>query len=102
MNEVCKKCGAPVQHPPTGRPKAYCSVSCRRLAEFEIRRLTRALDNLEQRRLAIENESEFVRELKDWPNGHTHNERLEDVKRSIQETAARLKKLLADGEETVA
>jgi hypothetical protein len=26
--------------PPTGRPPDYCSQACRRLAEFEVRRIT--------------------------------------------------------------
>ena len=45
---VCIKCGATL--PPsaaTGRPRVYCSVACRRAGEFELRRLQKHLEDLE-------------------------------------------------------
>lgn len=51
MNEHthCIKCGAPIQQPATGRPRAYCSTGCRRAAEKEIGRLNDRLTKLEDR-----------------------------------------------------
>lgn len=47
----CPKCGGEVQgHEGRGRPSVYCSATCRRLAELEIRRLQRLLEALEKRR----------------------------------------------------
>lgn len=50
MNEHtsnCIKCGKPLEHPTTGRPRAYCSTGCRRAAEKEIGRLNDRLAQLE-------------------------------------------------------
>jgi predicted nucleic acid-binding Zn ribbon protein len=44
----CVKCGGPIQQPPTGRPKAYCSTACRRSAEKEITRIQDRLTQLEK------------------------------------------------------
>ncbi len=32
------RCGEPLTAPDTGRPPRYCSVSCRRSAEYDLRR----------------------------------------------------------------
>jgi hypothetical protein len=43
----CRKCGADLPaRPRRGRPAAYCSEPCRRLAEYEIRRIDRRLELL--------------------------------------------------------
>ena len=50
----CPKCGKPV--PPAaalGRPSIYCSQTCRRLAEFEISRLNKRLERLEDQLLQL-------------------------------------------------
>jgi hypothetical protein len=46
---ACRKCGGPVpaQAGP-GRPAAYCSKGCRRAREYELRRLERALFDVEE------------------------------------------------------
>lgn len=46
----CYKCGRELVIPPTGRPPRYCSVGCRRAVEYEVRRIERALDRLEEQR----------------------------------------------------
>lgn len=48
-SEKCKKCRAEIGHSQSrvGRPKRYCSPSCRRAAEFELRRLNDHLTALE-------------------------------------------------------
>lgn len=44
----CIKCGAAIEQPATGRPRAYCSTGCRRAAEKEIIRLNDRLATLEK------------------------------------------------------
>jgi hypothetical protein len=45
----CIKCGTALDDAPRpGRPARYCSKACRRAAEFEVRRLTAAIEALEQ------------------------------------------------------
>lgn len=46
--ERCLKCGARLPHGPGGRPRTYCSVGCRRAAEYEIRRTSRQLEELQK------------------------------------------------------
>jgi len=43
----CLQCGAELQKPKTGRHPSYCSVGCRRSAEYEITRLNRRIDSFE-------------------------------------------------------
>lgn len=45
---ACVKCGALLTRPPTGRPPRYCSTACRRVAEYEVRRLQRHLEREER------------------------------------------------------
>jgi hypothetical protein len=46
---VCRRCGAelPASSGP-GRPRSYCSTGCRRAAEYEARRLQKALGDVEE------------------------------------------------------
>jgi hypothetical protein len=45
---LCRKCSRPFTRlKSVGAPAKYCSVGCRRAAEYEVRRLQRALENLE-------------------------------------------------------
>ncbi len=44
---ICLKCGGTVSKSKNGRPPVYCGPSCRRSAEFEIRRLDRRIARLE-------------------------------------------------------
>jgi hypothetical protein len=45
---TCLVCSAPLERPDTGRPPSYCSPGCRRAAEYELRRLQRRLQGLEE------------------------------------------------------
>jgi hypothetical protein len=47
MADACLMCHGPLERPETGRPPSYCSTSCRRAAEYELRRLQRRLERLE-------------------------------------------------------
>ena len=46
----CRICSAPLARPATGRPPRYCSTTCRRAAEYAIKRLNRHLERLEWER----------------------------------------------------
>jgi hypothetical protein len=95
----CKKCGVPIQNPAMGRPKDYCSPACRRLAEFEIRRLNRELDRLETQRIDLEQPAFAASELRDI-YARTHKQQLADVQHSIATVEKRLRALLsAESEE---
>lgn len=46
--ENCLKCGTPLEASNgKGRPKAYCSTACCRVAEYEVRRINSRLEKLE-------------------------------------------------------
>jgi hypothetical protein len=90
------KCGKPLSKPATGRPPSYCSTTCRRATEFEIRRCERRLERLEGKAsdLRIEGATE---DGEDW-----HSRRLDRVSNEIKRYERRLDDLLAripDGEE---
>jgi len=46
---MCRKCGSEL---PTrtgrGRPAVYCSTGCRRATEYELRRVQKALEDIEE------------------------------------------------------
>lgn len=44
----CRTCGNVVVQPATGRPRVYCSVGCRRAAEYELRRVQALLTAAEK------------------------------------------------------
>lgn len=81
----CRQCGADLdQRMAPGRPRAYCSSRCKRLTEYEVRRLQRRLEGLES--LAAE-----VRARQSpWDEG-----RLEMLNRQIEEATDRLGALVA-------
>ena len=93
---ACLKCGGPLpERPATGRPPAYCSVACRRAAEFEIRRLNRRLETLETKASALRHGRDTG--IRDW-QGRTPQMALADAEGEIADAEARLRALLA-GEE---
>ena len=44
---TCATCQASLTQPATGRPRVFCSVPCRRVAESEVRRIERRLEQLD-------------------------------------------------------
>ena len=52
MSEVekvaCATCGGQVNQSDTGRPRVYCDITCRRVAEYRIRRITTLLSTAEK------------------------------------------------------
>lgn len=45
----CRECGRLVEQPAVGRPRSYCSVTCRRAAEYELRRVQSLLSRAQSR-----------------------------------------------------
>lgn len=46
---ACRECGERVTQARTGRPRVYCGSTCRRAAEYELRRLRALLSRAGQR-----------------------------------------------------
>lgn len=100
----CRVCQAALEAPATGRPPRFCSTACRRTSENEVRRITRRLSALEDRR------DHLTKELVMHEAGHrigygtTFVERtqveLDLVEQQITEQTSRLRDLYADIEES--
>lgn len=60
MSAACRYCGHSVKSGGRGRPPLYCSVGCRRASEYEIRRLSRRLERLEDMQDALGRESALL------------------------------------------
>lgn len=91
---ACLKCGAtlaPAEGP--GRPSTYCGEACRRLAEFELRRLDRRLAKYEaelREELADRNEPDaWIDNL-----GRDRPQRIRDLRKWIKADEARLRQLV--------
>jgi hypothetical protein len=91
----CRKCGAPLVVPPTGRPPDYCGQACRRISEFEIRRLVRQLDTLDEQQTHLTQPGIAASSLRDT-YGRTHAQQLADVQGSIVALEKRLRALIGD------
>lgn len=88
----CIKCGLFFQTAATtGRPSDYCSISCRRSAEYEIGRINKRLANLED---DLVNEKRYKHNGAN-ASGQRYPERLAALQEAISEGEARLKKLLS-------
>ena len=91
---TCAKCGtALAPYVGTGRPSAYCGEVCRRLAEYEIKRIDRRLaqDQLQLREeLADRNEPDaWIDNL-----GRNRRQRIGDLRKWIKADEARLRELV--------
>jgi hypothetical protein len=94
MADTCIRCAAPVTKPATGRPPTYCSTTCRRAAEFELRRCERRLERLEGKASDLRIEGAI-------PHGHDwHDRRLARVTLEIEHYERRLETLLRRGATT--
>src|SRR6476469_3074774 len=49
-HRLCRVCAAPLVIPATGRRPRYCSVTCRRQAEYELKRINLHLSRVEWER----------------------------------------------------
>ena len=93
----CAKCRTPLApYAGSGRPSAYCGEACRRLAEYEIKRIDRRLarDQLQLREeLADRNPADH------WIDnlGRTRAQRIRDLRKWIAEDEQRLRELVGSG-----
>lgn len=89
---TCARCRATFEREPgPGRPPAYCGVTCRRLAEYEIRRLDRriAVYELEQRGLKYDGPADFDHDEQE------RQKRMRALRKWIADDEARLRDLVA-------
>jgi hypothetical protein len=89
---ACAKCGAPLDPPSgPGRPAAYCSDLCKRLTEYEVRRLDRRLSKYE-----LELREQKARGVQfDDEEEHERQRRLRALRAWIRTDEARLRELLS-------
>lgn len=93
----CVRCGnAFEQTSGRGRPKRYCSTSCRRAAEFEIKRVNRHLGAAEFRLAHWQERLEQIRRgVGALGTEANAEEQIEFVERRVAELNERLEALLA-------
>lgn len=88
----CLKCSAPLPPRFGGRPADYCSTVCRRAAEFEVRRINRRLERLEEKRSGLRVD---LAAGQYGPVARQHStRRLAAVDQEIERAEARLRELL--------
>jgi len=86
---TCATCGTPIEPKAgPGRPAAYCSVGCRRVAEFQIRNLARRVERyeLEQREVKAGNHAYY--------DDSERQRRLRALRRWIKTDNAKLRAIL--------
>lgn len=88
----CAKCGGTFERPSgPGRPPTYCGEACRRLTEFEIRRLDRRLSRYE-----LEQREQKARGVQfDDDDEHDRQRRMRALRAWIRTDEARLCELLS-------
>lgn len=91
---TCPICGTALPAPkPTGRPATYCGPRCKRMAEFELRRLQSRLERLEDsraywRRVVAGDRSDF------FGSAQGAREGLKRTEADIAEATARLAEVI--------
>jgi hypothetical protein len=92
----CVKCGAPLEALATGRPPMYCGETCRDAAAYEIKRLNRRLESLENK--ASKAREDIAVEFPDVfkPEGY-REKRLAFYEQEIAACEVRLSQLLRVG-----
>ncbi len=88
---VCSK-----KFPTSSKGKKYCSEGCRRIAEFEIRRINRRLERLEDRRADEEMDVLAPVHYNDML-GRSPEERLHTIETQIKAEKTRLAALVNSG-----
>ena len=90
----CLKCGSPLTKSAAGRPSSYCSVACRRAAEYERKRLQKHLERLE-----IEGEALGQTRSKLYDTlGRSHRQQRNDNRKALARAEERLRELLEEAE----
>lgn len=91
----CTKCGAPLEAVPgPGRPSNYCGTTCRRLVEYEIRRLDRRIAGYE---FQLREEQADRNAPAAWIDnlGRTRTQRINDLRKWVRADEQRLRELIA-------
>src|SRR5262245_5523959 len=97
VEKLCQKCGEEFSSKHSGRPKVYCSTTCRRAAEFELRPLHRSIAKLKR---SAENLRGWIRAGDDtyiWGWGRP-TEALPAVEKELAEARAELANILGKSE----
>ena len=94
----CIKCGTPLSYAGTGRKPRYCAQSCRRAAEYELRRVQRHLFNLEAQRTTYQRRQQVVKEAR---IKRRIQEDIDALTAAIDRQEARLRALLGAGEGSI-
>jgi hypothetical protein len=92
--KLCLKCNTALIDPPTGRPRSYCSVACKRAAGYELTRINRRLSRLEDLALKVR--------LADWLEPRERRRQLKQIDAEIEQAELRLRLLLAGQQEGAA
>lgn len=92
MTKCCRKCRGPLpEGSEIGRPASYCSLGCRRAAEFELRRIQTRLQRLEDE----EQRCRLDRTGLSFLDGTTPAQHAADLAQEIERAEVRLRELLA-------
>jgi hypothetical protein len=95
----CRYCSGKVNTLKSGRPPDYCSVGCRRAAEYEVRRASRRLERLEDERDRLERQTaEYTLQdaaVTDWQR-QRHRADARMVAEQVDRMRRRMRDLLDD------
>jgi hypothetical protein len=92
---TCRTCGEPLVAASTGRPPAYCSVPCRKAAEYALRRSQGLLKRAEMR---AQDAALAVHLAGEWQRGSV-KKRLEFWQAEVERLQVALRELLAGTDE---
>lgn len=93
---TCIRCAADLPEPAaTGRPARYCGDTCKRLAEYEVRRLDRRIAGYEFQ--LREELADRTPAAEAWIDnlGRTRAQRINDLRKWIKTDTERMQQLLA-------
>src|SRR5262245_54118396 len=92
----CVKCGSPLERASgAGRPPTYCGDACKRLVEYEVRRIDRRLSKYEDE-LREEQADRNGADHRIDNLGRTRTQRINDLRKWIQADEERLAQLLGN------
>jgi hypothetical protein len=93
---TCLMCGAPLPPAkPTGRPARYCSTTCRRAAEYALRRTNAHLQRAEMQRDSIQRSLDCGHY---YPSRRAAQREIEVLDAAIARYRAELRQLIGAGE----
>ena len=93
--KLCPKCGDEVVDPLTGRPRIYCSMTCKRAAGYECTRINRRLIQFENDIIQVR----LKRGLWAWYGKRERDREIGRIQTEIEREEARLRSLLVSNAE---